>query len=230
VVFDFTGTFAKEMSILLGRPLDAHHANSWNFSAWMGVDDYKPYIHSFLASESFGHLPAKTCAAIVLPALAAAGHPLYAITSCSTERSIVSARLRNIENVFGPIFEDVRFVPIDGSKVPDLIRIAEHTGGPGLWLEDNPQNARDGAALGFETFVVRTPSNRLHEAFCDDPALTWVDDLFSVAYRLDLHHLLDDRSPLTKVPQPNTYHRPDGFASSFARRTPHGTPPNTQPT
>jgi hypothetical protein len=190
VAFDFTGAFATEMSVVLGRTLDKRQADNWNFSAWMGVDDYMPYVHRFLASECFGRLPAKACAAVVLPALAAAGHPLYAVTSCSNERSVVSARLRNIHTAFGPIFQDVRFVPLEGSKVPDLLHIAEQTGGPGLWLEDNPRNARDGAGLGFETFVVRTPSNRLHEAFCDDPALTWVDDLFAVAHRLGLRHLL----------------------------------------
>lgn len=189
VVFDFTGAFAQDMSTVLGRPLDRNRADSWNFNAWMGVEDYMPYIHQFLASDTFGCLPAKRCASLLLPAAAAAGHPLYAVTSCSTERSVIAARLRNIDQCFGPIFQDVRFVPLEGSKVPDLIDLAERHGGPGIWLEDNPKNARDGAGLGFETYVVRTPTNRLHEAFCDDPKLTWIDDLFGVATRLGMGHL-----------------------------------------
>lgn len=186
VGLDFMRGFSDAMSVRLGRTLDPRLADSWNLGPWMGVDDYIPYIKEFLASEAFGELPAKPHAHLFYPAAAAAGHPIYAVTASATDRVATARRLRNLRTLFGDVFQDVIFVPLGHSKRGHLTDLIDKVGRRGLWLEDNHKNARDGAGLGLETYVVRTPHNRMHEAFCSDPLLTWIDDLLPVAQRLGL--------------------------------------------
>lgn len=186
VGLDFMRGFSDAMSVRLGRALDPRLADSWNLGPWMGVDDYIPYVKEFLASEAFGQLPPKPHAHLFYPAAAAAGHPIYAVTASATDSVATARRLRNLTALFGDVFQDVIFVPLGQSKRGHLTDLIEKVGRRGLWLEDNHKNARDGAGLGLETYVFRTPHNRMHEAFCTDPLLTWVDNLLPVAQRLGL--------------------------------------------
>ena len=186
VALDFMGGFAAAMSDVLGRTLDPRLADNWNLGPWMGVDDYIPYVKRFLASEAFGTLPAKPFAPLFFPTAAEAGHPIYAVTASATDKEATQRRLANLRALFGDIFQDVIFVPLGQSKRPHLTDLIDKVGRRGIWLEDNHKNARDGAGLGLETYVVRTPHNRMHEAFCTDPLLTWIDDLLPVAQRLGL--------------------------------------------
>lgn len=104
-------------------------------------------IERFNASPSFSALHAHSDAASVLPALHRLGFRFIAITAAGAGASITERRWRNLEAVFGPIFEDVVCVGLHGSKRRELSR---HT--PSVWVDDSFGNACDGADMGHTSF------------------------------------------------------------------------------
>jgi hypothetical protein len=185
VALDWVNGFRLYASHVLGKTITLEHYNDWNMASWLGVDDALPLVRAFNSSEAFGALEALPCALDVFPAMAAAGHPIVAITACADDEASHQLRIRNLERVFGPIFDDVLFVPLGGDKTPHLRAVAERYG-TGLWLEDNHKNALAGANVGFETYLVRRPHNKVVEQTCNDLRLNWIDDLHPVARRLGL--------------------------------------------
>ena len=185
VALNWINGFRLDAQKVLGHSITMESYTNWDMAAWLGVDDALPMVRTFNSSEAFGQLEAFPCALGIYPAMAAAGHPIVAITACADTDAAHSLRIHNLERVFGPIFEDVLFVPLGGDKTPHLRAAAERYG-LGLWLEDNHKNALAGANVGFETFMVRRGHNRTHEQTCADPRLIWIDDLHPVAQRLGL--------------------------------------------
>lgn len=104
-------------------------------------------IAEFNASPSFSALHAHSDAALVLPALHRLGCRIIAITAAGEGARLTERRWRNLEAVFGPIFEDVVCVGLHGSKRRELARHA-----PAIWVDDSYNNARDGADMGHTSF------------------------------------------------------------------------------
>lgn len=104
-------------------------------------------IGYFNASPSFSALHAHSDAARVLPALHRIGYRFIAITAAGAGPEITERRRRNLNAVFGPIFDDVVCVGLHGSKRRELERHA-----PSIWVDDSFDNARDGADAGHMSF------------------------------------------------------------------------------
>lgn len=185
VAVNWIGGFAKHATKALGRPILMENYKTWDMKAWLGVDDPLTLVRAFNSSHDFGFLEAFPCALELYPAAAEAGHPIVAITACADDVQSHRLRIANLDRVFGPIFEDVLFVPLGGDKTPHL-RAAADRYGLGLWLEDNHKNALAGAEVGHRTYMVRRAHNQVQEQTCRDPRLTWVDDLYPVMDLLGL--------------------------------------------
>lgn len=184
VALDWTGGFRADMEPLLGRII-APEPDSWCMRSWLGVEDAMEHVRRFNTSPAFGRLRAFACAQAVLRTAHRAGHPIIAITACADDAQTHHHRLENLARDFGPIFHQVHFVPLGGTKAPLLHAMAQHYG-PGVWAEDNTTHALAGADAGHRVFVLRRGHNRAFEAANTDARLTFIDTYTPIAAHLGL--------------------------------------------
>lgn len=158
----------------------------WDLSGWLGVsfDEMLEHVKAFNTSEAFGQLPALPCAQVILPEIARTGREIHIVTSCARDAVTQKRRRDNLERLFGDIFASITCLDLGESKETPLKTLAEHTGNPGLWVEDNHKNAVIGAEIGHTTFVMRRSHNRKIEPVCTRADLTWVDTWFDIAPHL----------------------------------------------
>jgi len=184
VALNWIGGFRADMESILGRVLTPE-PDGWCMREWLGVEDALDHVRRFNTSPAFGRLRAFACAQAVLRAAHSAGHPIIAITACADNAHTHHHRLDNLEREFGPVFHQVHFVPLGGTKAPLLRQMAE-VYGPGVWVEDNTTHALAGADAGHRTFVLRRGHNRAIEAANTDGRLTFVDTYHSIAQHIGI--------------------------------------------
>lgn len=113
---------------------------------------------NFNKSPHFSSMHAHLDAAAVVPELARRGYRFVAISAAGEGKRITDQRKRNLDAIFGPVFEDVILVPLHGDKREVLSRFA-----PAVWVEDNWINASHGADAGHKSFLMidrREPPSR----------------------------------------------------------------------
>lgn len=113
---------------------------------------------NFNKSPHFSAMHAHLDAAAVVPELARRGFRFIAISAAGEGQRITEQRKRNLDAIFGPVFEDVILVPLHGDKREALSRFA-----PAIWVEDNWTNASHGADAGHKSFLMvdrREPPKR----------------------------------------------------------------------
>ena len=107
------------------------HVSIYNASA--GIGFLPPYLDSVkyvkLLNEVYGYR------FIVITAM---GHDPYAI----------ELRKRNLQEVFGDVFDDVKVVGLLKSK-REILELYE----PTIWIEDKPSAAEEGHEVGHRTFL-----------------------------------------------------------------------------
>lgn len=82
------------------------------------------------------------------------GYKFVVITAFGNDEHAVKLRKRNLQEVFGDVFEDVLFVGLLKSKL-DLLKLYE----PTIWIEDKPSAAEEGLAAGHRTYLFRHGHN-----------------------------------------------------------------------
>lgn len=106
----------------------------------------------FNESAAIGFLPAVRDAYQWVRKLGAEGWRFHMVTSVSDDPCVKELRVRNLEKLFGPIFEHVECLAIGASKREYLER---NFGRSGLfWIEDNVQNATDGLEVGLNPLLM----------------------------------------------------------------------------
>jgi FMN phosphatase YigB (HAD superfamily) len=127
------------------------------------------YIQEFNHSELIGQLNPFKDAVEYVAKFHENGYKLVVITSLSKNDSSCQARIDNLQNIFGDVFEDYVFLDI-GQHKRDALAKFEGTGCK--WIEDLPKNAMDGVAVGLDTYLLRHTYN----ADFASNELTIVDD------------------------------------------------------
>lgn len=155
-----------------GIQTDPKGPTSWNTDEWVGQPAL-PLVRQFNASEKFSTLAAMPQAVTTVRWLSKRGHPLFVLTSCSSEAKVVARRRDNLHRFFGPIFGEIVCLDLGETKAGHLERLHK-THGPCIWVEDHPGHGLDGHLLGHRVFMKRHLHNRSAET--EHCPLTWVSD------------------------------------------------------
>lgn len=123
--------------------------------------EMKKLVHEFNSSEMMRNLAPYKDSALVIPRLAEAGFRFVAITALGKQST--KMREENLRDAFGDVFNEVICLEQRTCKRHVLNRW-KNTGL--LWIEDDPDNAADGQALGLQGVIVDAAYNRQTDAPC----------------------------------------------------------------
>lgn len=141
----------------------SEYPTDWDLSHWIGCtpDESMALIQGFNQSAYFGCLSAMPGAARMLYELERRRHPLFVLTSCSSDQITVARRKRNLEIVFAARIERVICLDLGVSKL-ETLRAFSTVFGECIWVEDNMKNALDGYTAGHRSFFLHRPHNQVH--------------------------------------------------------------------
>lgn len=86
------------------------------------------------------------------------GYIFAALTSVSDDPDIAECRSKNLKNIFGDVFIEVKCIGMGSDKSSDLCRMRDQYSSS-IWVEDHPRNALKGVELDLQTFLVSAPYN-----------------------------------------------------------------------
>jgi len=175
VLLNWLAGFMRHARENSGRNLDPAGPNSFNLRDWLQAESDQQVQDMIMdfnmgACGSFGRLPALDGAVDALQAVHKAGRGIHVITACSNTPDVVQMRRQNLLEVFGDIFSSLLCVDLHEGKGSHLARFQG-----GIWVEDNYQNAIDGAREGHQAFVLRAPYNKIHEEDDHEHPVIFVD-------------------------------------------------------
>lgn len=132
----------------------------WDLSKWLGCqpDEAMGLVQAFNKSDYFGYLSAMGDATRVAASLDRRGHPLFVLTSCSSDYLTQFRRVRNLEFIFAARFQRVICLDLGVPKL-ETLRAFRTIYGECIWVEDNLKNALDGFTAGHRSFFLRRPHN-----------------------------------------------------------------------
>ena len=139
----------------------------------------RKWVKLFNQSAAIGFLPPLRDAQEVLKLLNRNyGYRFVICTSLSTDKSAQKLREKNLEKIFGPIFEEFVFLGTGADKDGALYKLAKKYRGC-LWVEDNIDNAKAGEKVDFEPIVMEHGYN-MHDEHPYFVAKNWEDIYFKV--------------------------------------------------
>lgn len=109
-------------------------------------------VKQFNESAAAGFLPAVRDAYYFVRKLGDEGWRFHAVTSISDNPYVKELRVRNLEKLFGKVFDHVECLPLGSSKKKYLEANFKDSGL--WWIEDNVQNAEDGLAVGLNPLLM----------------------------------------------------------------------------
>lgn len=124
------------------------------FSTWLNVahDVAQEWVAHFndTPGTGFENLLPVDGAVEAVRALREAGYRLHVLTACSADPHTIARREEHLASLFGDIFEEVRGVPLLGSKLAELQR---HE--PSIFIDDFAKNADCGKAAGHQSIIMQ---------------------------------------------------------------------------
>ena len=140
-----------------GSLIEVYRIHEW---LGVGVDHALGLVAEFQQDEeNFSTLEAYPGAQDGVARLVAAGYRLVAITACGQDPRLSDWRYRNLHALFGPVFDGLVLVPLNGSKAQKL---TDYT--PTWWIEDNFNHAVTGVRCGHRSLLLDYPHNRRQHA------------------------------------------------------------------
>lgn len=138
----------------------SEYPSDWDLSHWIGCssDESMALIQGFNQSAYFGSLGSMPGAARTLYELERLGHPLFVVTSCSSDPVTSQRRSMNLSVMFAPRFQRVICLDLGVSKL-ETLRAFQLVYGECVWVEDNLKNALDGFTAGHRSFFLHRPHN-----------------------------------------------------------------------
>lgn len=175
VLLDWEHSFTEWMN-LNGYFQQADTNQHYDIGHRYGLSSNKAHqlVREFCSSAWVRFLPVFRDARSGVAHLVEAGYTFVAITSLSNDPMAAKLRMRNLEDIFGKgVFTELTCLPTGSGKRDALAKYA----GSGLyWIEDNVQNAIDGAELGLKSILVEHG----HNAVCEHKEVMRVADWASI--------------------------------------------------
>ena len=136
-----------------------HHYNE------LEEKDAKKVVKTFNESAAIGFLPALRDAAYYVKRLHEEhGYQFRVITSLSLDKNAQKLREMNLRKIFGNAIESVICLDTGADKDGAL---APYEGSNMWWIEDKPQNADVGHALGLKSILIEHGHNMHHQCNYD---------------------------------------------------------------
>lgn len=182
VLLDYVAGLRPFAEARFGLRLDPDGPCSFDMGLWTGLprDEVRGLVNAFNAGEGTGFdaLPPMPGALEGVRRLREEGYELHLLSSADAGGASVASRLRNLEAVFGDVFEEVTLIGLGESKREILGRFD-----PCDWVDDHLPNAVAGLEAGHRCHVIRQSHNRSQEG--EAPAgLLWARDLVEVHDRI----------------------------------------------
>ena len=117
-------------------------------------------VRFFNESATIGFLPALRDAEHYVRLLGNLGYRFHVITSLSKDPNAQRLRTRNLEKLFGNVFD--KFIYLDTGEDKDTV-LAEYQDSGLLWVEDKPDNAEVGLEMGLQSVVMEHAFNLHYE-------------------------------------------------------------------
>jgi len=124
------------------------------------VEEVDEEIIKFNASAAIGFLPPLRDAVEYVTKLSEKGYRFTVISSFSTDEFARLLRIRNLEKIFGKIFDNYQFLGCDESKISTL---TQYKDSGAWWIEDKMQNAIDGSNLGLRSVLLEHRHNMIRD-------------------------------------------------------------------
>jgi hypothetical protein len=115
-------------------------------------------IKQFNESAAIGFLPALRDAYQWVRKLAEEGFRFHVVTAVSDDPYVKELRVRNLEKLFGKVFDHVECLPTGSSKKQYLE--ANFKDSRLFWIEDHVKNAEDGLRAGMLPLIMAHGYNR----------------------------------------------------------------------
>jgi len=150
--------------LITGKSLD------WDLCEWLDIEkgQDREVLEAFMGSWQCGALDGLPGARRVLTKLVQQGYDIFCVTACGLDPQVHALRKANLYHVFGDIFEEIKFVGFNESKVTAIQEIAmTHT--IDLFVDDKYQNISDVMDAGYDSCILlKQPHTRPYrqEAIC----------------------------------------------------------------
>ena len=115
----------------------------------------KKLIRFFNESATIGFLPAHRDAEHYVKLLGKLGYKFHVITSLSKNINAQKLRTKNLQKLFGDVFDD--FVYLDTGEDKDILSMYEGT--DLYWIEDKPENVEEGMKYGLKGILMEHGHN-----------------------------------------------------------------------
>lgn len=182
VLLNYTAGIRPFAKRLYGLDLDPEGPCDFDMRRWTGLprDEIVTLVNRFNGGEDTGFdaLPPMPGAIEGVQRLLDAGYLLHVISSADAGPSSVRSRHKNLNGVFGDVFEEVTLIGLGASKKELLSRFD-----PCDWIDDHVPNAIAGLEAGHRSHVIRQSHNRSLEEEMTHPLL-WSADLLEVHDRI----------------------------------------------
>jgi len=117
-------------------------------------------IRQFNESATIGYLPALRDSQHYVKLLGNLGYKFHVITSLSKNPNAQRLRTKNLEKLFGKVFE--KFIYLDTGEDKDAV-LEQYRDTGLLWVEDKPANAEAGINMGLKAVIMEHAFNLHYE-------------------------------------------------------------------
>jgi hypothetical protein len=182
VLLNYTAGIRPFAKLLYGLDLDPDGPCNFDMRRWTGLprEEIITLVNRFNGGEDTGFdaLPPMPGAIEGVQRLLDAGYLLHVLSSADAGPSSVRSRYKNLDVVFGDVFEEVTLIGLGASKKDLLARFD-----PCDWVDDHVPNAIAGLEAGHRSHIIRQSHNRSLEQTIAHPLL-WSADLLEVHDRI----------------------------------------------
>lgn len=117
-------------------------------------------VRFFNESATIGYLPALRDSQHYVKLLGNLGYKFHVITSLSKNPNAQRLRTKNLEKLFGNVFE--KFIYLDTGADKDVV-LEQYRDTGLLWVEDKPANAEVGVNMGLKSVIMEHAFNLHYE-------------------------------------------------------------------
>ena len=120
------------------------------------LTDYNTSTEKFTSSYDFSGIEAVKNAVLGVNKLKQANFKLHVVTSITDERLTKLYRQKNLQYIFGDVFEDVTCLPLGHNNKKDYYQSVPK----GIVIDDSPHNIMDAVACGHEGIFIAIAQNK----------------------------------------------------------------------
>ena len=140
-------------------------------------EEGKKLIKLFNESANIGFLPALRDAEHYVKLLGNLGYRFHIISSLSKNVNAQKLRVKNLEKLFGPVFD--KHIYLDTGEDKDHV-LATYQGTDCYWIEDKPENALVGIQFGLKSLLMEHAFN-----------LHFADSITTVKNWKEIYHIVE---------------------------------------